>query len=147
MLLTVKKKMAIMLLAGIFCLLFSPLTVSASADEINSPQASEYIRSTSVSITPKGNGKLLVENELGATRIVDKLGIISLEIQKKVGGYWKSVDILVTRDYDYNTGTYVYDCYYYGTKGTEYRSYVEFYVENDGGSETKIVTSAAKVAN
>ncbi len=147
MLLAAKKKMVIMLLAGMLCMLVSPLAVYASEDDAQSPRASEYIRSTSVEIIPQGNGTLLVKNKLGATTIVDKLGIISLEIQKKVGGYWQSIDTLVTDDYDYNTGTYIYDCYYYGTPGTEYRSYVEFYVENDGGSETKIVTSTPKVAN
>jgi hypothetical protein len=147
MLLAAKKKMVIMLLTGMLCMLFSPLAVYASEDDAQSPRASEYIRSTSVNITPQGNGKLLVENKLGATTIVDKLGIISLEIQKKVGGYWQTIYTIVENDYLYNTGTYVYDCYYYGTPGTEYRSYVEFYVENDGGSETKIVASTPKVAN
>ncbi|MDD2246576.1 MAG: hypothetical protein PHI70_04085 [Proteiniphilum sp.] len=138
--------MMIMLLVGMLCMLFSPLAVYASEDDAQSPKASEYIRSTSVNITPQGNGRLLVENKLGATRTVDQLGIISLEIQKKVGGYWQSIDTLVTDDYAYNTGTYIYDCYYYGTPGTEYRSYVEFYVEDDGGSEIKIVTSTPKTA-
>ena len=147
MLFATKKKMVIMLLAGMLCMLISPLAVYASTDDTQSPQASEYIRSTSVNITPQGNGRLLVENKLGATRIVDKLGIISLEIQKKVGSYWQSIDTLVTNDYDYNTGTYIYDCYYYGIPGTEYRSYVDFYVEDNGGSEIKIVTSTPKTAN
>ena len=142
-----KKKMIVMVLAGILCILASPLAVYASEDDAQPSRASEYIRSTSVEIVPQGNGTLLLKNKLGATTIVDKLGIITLEIQKKVGGYWQSIDTLVTDDYDYNTGTYIYDCYYYGTPGTEYRSYVEFYVKNDGGSETKIVTSTPKVAN
>lgn len=142
-----KKKIIFMVLAGMLWMLVSPLAVYAGAEDAQSTRASEYIRSTSVSITPQGNGKLLVKNKLGATTIVDKLGIITLEIQKKIGGYWQSIDTLVTNNYDYNTGTYIYDCYYYGTPGTEYRSYVEFYVANDGGSETKIVTSTPKVAN
>lgn len=146
MLFATKMKMVLGLLVGMLCMLFSPLAVYASTDDAQSPPASEYIRSTSVNITPQGSGRLLVENKLGATRVVDKLGIISLEIQKKIGGYWQSVDTLVTDDYTYNTGTYIYDCYYYGTPGTEYRSYVEFYVEDDGGSETKIVTSTPKTA-
>jgi hypothetical protein len=88
----------------------------------------------------------LVENKLGATRIVDKLGIISLEIQTKRNGYWQSIAILARDVYSYDTGTFVYDTLYYGTAGTEYRSYVEFYVENDGGSETKIVVSSPVTA-
>lgn len=85
-----KKKMIVMVLAGMLCMLFSPLAVYASEDDAQSPRASEYIRSTSVEIVPQGNGTLLLKNKLGATTIVDKLGIITLEIQKKVGGYWQS---------------------------------------------------------
>lgn len=137
-----KKKVIILLFVCMFYLLISPLTSYGE----QSPQASEYIRSTSAVIIPGDAGKLLLQNKLGATRIVDKLGIISLEIQTKVNGYWRSIDTLVTGDYDYNTGTYIYDCYYYVTPGIEYRSYVEFYVGNDGGSETKIVTSEPVLA-
>lgn len=147
MLLDAKKKMVIMLLAGMLCMLISPLAVYASEDDAQSPRASEYIRSTSVEIIPQGNGTLLVKNKLGATTIVDKLGIKSLEIQTIRNGYWQSIYTIVKNDYLYNTGTYIYDCYYSGTPGTNYRSYVEFYVENNGGSETKIVTSTPKVAN
>lgn len=78
---------------------------------------------------------------LGATRIVDKLGIKTLEIQKKVNGYWQAAYTLKNQ-YQYNTGTFVLDLLYYGTPGAEYRSYVEFYVEDDGGSETKLIVSS-----
>ena len=142
-----KKKMILIVLAGMLCMLVSPPAVYAGADDAKSPQASEYIRSTSVEIVPQGSGKLLVKNKLGATTIVDKLGIKTLKIQILKNGSWQTIDTLVKNDYLYNTGTYVYDCYYYGTSGTQYLSYVEFYVEDDGGSETKIVASSPKVAN
>lgn len=131
----------------IVSMLIFPITAYANTDNTPSPQASEYIRSTSAVITPGDDGELLLENKLGATRIVDKLGIISLELQTKVNGYWRTIDTLVTDDYLYDTGTYIYDCYYYATSGKEYRSYVEFYVENDGGSEIKIVTSEPVTLN
>lgn len=136
-----KKRFITMLIVCMFCMLFSPFAAYAEAVDVQSPQASEYIRSTSAVIIPGEDGELLLQNKLGATRIVDKLGIISLEIQTKVNGYWRSIDTLVTDDYLYDTGTYIFDCYYDVTPGIEYRSYVEFYVENNGGSETKIVTS------
>jgi hypothetical protein len=142
-----KKKMILIVLVGMLCMLVSPVAVYGSADDSKSPQASEYIRSTSVEIIPQGSGKLFVKNKLGATTIVDKLGIKTLEIQTVRNGYWQTIYTIVKNDYLYNTGTYVYDCYYYGTPGTQYRSYVEFYVEDDGGSETKIVASSPKVAN
>ncbi len=141
-----KKKIIAILFVCMFCMLFSPIASYAEAEDVQSPQASEYIRSTSAVIVSNGGGELLLKNKLGATRIVDKLGIKTLEIQKKVNGYWRSIDTLATDDYLYGTGTYVFDCYYYVTPGVEYRSYVEFYVENDGGSETKIVTSEPVVA-
>ncbi|WMJ85571.1 hypothetical protein [Anaerocolumna sp. MB42-C2] len=140
------KKTIIMLLSVILCFTCFPMDIYAATDDILSPQASKYIRSTSVNIFPESDGKLLLENKIGATRIVDKLGIITLEIQAKKNGYWQSVDVLVTDDYLYDTGTYIYDTYYYGTTGTQYRIYVEFYVENDGGYEIKAVTSTPKTA-
>lgn len=140
------KKHVIALFAITLIMAFPSITAYASSDEIASPQASEYIRSTSVNIFPEGDGKLLLENKVGATRIVDKIGIITLEIQTKRNGYWQAIETLVTDDYLYDTGTYIYDLFYYGTAGTEYRSYVEFYVENDGGSEIKVVTSDSKTA-
>ena len=140
-----KKKIITLLYACILSMVFSQLAAYARTDEIQ-PRASEYIRSTSVTMTPMGDGVLLLQNKLGATGVVDKLGIISLEVQTKTHGYWDSIYTIVTDDYLYDTGTYIYDCYYDGTAGTEYRSYVEFYVEKDGGSEIKIVTSSPQTA-
>lgn len=141
-----KKKMIAMLFVSMLCIFTFSFAAYAHEISVETPRASKYIRSTSVNIIPKRDGKLLLENKLGATRIVDKLGIISLQIQTKRNGYWRSVYTLVTDDYRYNTGTYIYDTYYYGTAGTEYQSYVEFYVENDGGSETRIVVSSPVIA-
>ncbi len=136
-----KKRIIMVLFTVMLCMLASPLASLASANNVESPKASLYIRSTSVTARAMGNGTLLLENKLGATRIVNQLGVKTIEVQTLKNGYWQSVYTIVRNDYLYNTGTYVYDCYYYGTPGTKYRSYVEFYVANDGGSETKIVTS------
>lgn len=136
------KKTAVSIL--ICVLLISAVSFTAYANE-REPMASEYIRSTSVELISIGNGQLIAENMLGATRIVDKLGIKTLEIQKKVNGYWQAAYTLKNQ-YQYNTGTFVLDLLYYGTPGAEYRSYVEFYVEDDGGSETKLIVSSPVVA-
>lgn len=136
------KKISILFLAMITCIAAFSFTAHAYEDGIVYPQASEYIRSTSVSLEAEGSdGKLLSENKVGATRIVDKLGIKTLEVQTKVNGYWRKYETLIKDSYKYDAATFIYDFYYYGTPGTEYRTYVEFYVEDDGGSETKIVTS------
>ena len=75
------KKMIFIFLGAMLYVLIFPLTVHAGTENDVFPQASDYIRCTSVNITPQGNGRLLVENKLGATTIVDKLGIKTLEIQ------------------------------------------------------------------
>jgi len=142
-----KNKVFAMLLASVMYFQIFSFAAYAKDESIVSPYASTYIRSTNVSLTPQGsNGKLLSENKLGATRIVDKLGIITLEIQAKSNGYWRTIDTLLTDVYSYNASTFTYDLYYYGTPGTEYRTYVEFYVEDDGGSEKKIVVSSPTIA-
>ncbi|MGB8450844.1 MAG: hypothetical protein WCD89_00790 [Anaerocolumna sp.] len=139
-------KKIIVLLLSFVMLLFTlfPPGAYAAADKVLSPQSSIYIRSTSVNMFPEKDGTVLLENKLGAARIVDKLGIITLEVQAMKNGYWQSIDVLVTDNYLYDTGTYIYDTYYYGTPGTKYRTYAEFYVGNDGGYEIKAVTSTAK---
>lgn len=141
-----KKITVILLTAVMFTIVFS-FTAYASENGIVYPQASEYIRSTSVTLKSEGSdGKLLSENKLGATRTVEKMGIKTLEIQTKVNGYWRKYETIVKDSYRYDANTFIYDFYYYGTPGTEYRTYVEFYVENDGGSETKIVISSPVTA-
>lgn len=144
-----KKKIitALALFTVMMSMLALPLVSYAVTDANQVPQASLYIRSTSATVEPEGNGKIYLYNALGATRIVDQLGVKTIEVQAFTNGYWRSVYTIVEDDYLYNTGTYVYSCYYYGTPGTQYRSYVEFYVANDGGSETKIVTSNPVTAN
>ncbi len=141
------KKLIAVFLTVILCTMASPFTSYADGGNDLAPQASLYIRSTSATIQPQGNGKLYLENILGATRIVDQLGVKTIEIQTLKNGYWQSTYTIVKNDYFYNTGTYVYACYYSGTPGTQYRSYVEFYVSNAGGEETKIVTSQPVTAN
>jgi len=147
MLIIKSKKISVLFLTIIMCITAFPFNAYASESSIVYPQASEYIRSTSVTLKSEGSdGKLLSENKLGATKIVDKLGIKTLEIQTKVNGYWRKYETLIKNSYRYDAATFIYDFYYYGTPGTEYRTYVEFYVENDGGSETKIVTSSPLTA-
>lgn len=147
MLIIKKKKISILLLIMAVCLTIFSLTAYAVESGIVQPQASEYIRSTSVVLKSEGsNGKLLSENKIGATGIVDRLGIKTLEIQTKVNGYWRKYETIINDYYKYDAATFIYDFYYYGNPGTEYRTYVEFYVEDDGGSETKIVTSSPKTA-
>jgi len=141
------KKFKTILLTAVMCIEAFSFTAYASENGIVYPQASEYIRSTSVTLKSEGSdGKLLSENKLGATRTVDKLGIKTLEIQTKINGYWRKYETLVKNSYKYDANTFIYDLYYYGTPGTEYRTYVEFYVENDDGSEIKIVVSSPVTA-
>lgn len=127
-------------------LLFSLFPKGIYAAGPLSSQASSYIRSTSVNMFPKGNGMILLENKLGATRIAGKLGLVTLEVQAMKNGYWQSIDVLASDDYLYHTGTYIYDTCYYGTPGIKYRTYAEFYVESDGGHEVKAVTATEKRA-
>ncbi|WP_313340937.1 hypothetical protein [Sedimentibacter sp.] len=74
MLIAKKKKISILFLVVAVCITIFSLTAYAAESSIVYPQASEYIRSTSVVLKSEGsNGKLLSENKIGATGIVDKL--------------------------------------------------------------------------
>ncbi len=138
----IKRKAIFVVLITSLCLSGFMSNIFADDDKIVSPQASEYIKYTNVSMTSNQGGECVLALKLNATRIVDVLGVRSVEIQRKVGSSWYSADTLLMDDYNYDSGSYVCDMYYYGTTGTQYRAYVEFYVENDGGSETKIVISS-----
>jgi len=65
-----KKKIIVGVLSFLCVLLFSVSTYAIDAEKL---RASIYISSTSVEIIPQGNGILLLENKLAATRKVDKL--------------------------------------------------------------------------
>ena len=115
MLIIKKKKISILLLIMAVCLTIFSLTAYAVESGIVQPQASEYIRSTSVVLKSEGsNGKLLSENKIGATGIVDRLGIKTLEIQTKVNGYWRKYETIINDYYKYDAATFIYDFYYYG---------------------------------
>lgn len=138
-----KKKKFILVFAAMLCILALPLALNA--DTI-SPQASRYISSTNVAIQAEGNGKLYLYSKVVGTGIMDQIGVKTMEIQTLKNGSWQTAYTIVEDDYRYNTGTYVYACYYTVIPGNQYRSYVEFYVAHNGGSETKIVTSSAVTA-
>lgn len=138
-----KKKKFILVFAAMLCILALPLALNA--DTI-SPQASRYISSTNVAIQAEGNGKLYLYSKVVGTGIMDQIGVKTMEIQTLKNGSWQTAYTIVEDDYRYNTGTYVYTCYYTVIPGNQYRSYVEFYVAHNGGSETKIVTSSAVTA-
>lgn len=138
-----KKKKFILVFAAMLCILALPLALNA--DTI-SPQASRYISSTNVAIQAEGNGKLYLYSKVVGTGIMDQIGVKTMEIQTLKNGSWQTAYTIVEDDYRYNVTTYAYACYYTVIPGNQYRSYVEFYVVGNGGSETKIVTSSAVTA-
>ncbi|WP_379141353.1 hypothetical protein [Paenibacillus sp. sgz500992] len=129
-------------LSMVMILLLSFYSTAFAAGDDQVLRASPYIRSSSINVFADGNGKLRVESYVGATGVADKLGIKELSIQKKSNGYWLPVEILISDNYKDDAISYIYDTFYYGSAGTTYRAYVEFYVEKDNGSETKISVSS-----
>jgi len=67
MLIVKKKKISTLVLIMITCIAVFSLTAYATENGSVYPQASEYIRTTSVVLKSEGsNGKLLSENKIGA---------------------------------------------------------------------------------
>lgn len=70
-------------LSMVMILLLSFYSTAFAAGDDQVLRASPYIRSSSINVFADGNGKLRVESYVGATGVVDKLGIKELSIQKK----------------------------------------------------------------
>ena len=140
-----KKRNSILIFLTLICILALPLAANASTVPIT-PMASLYISSTSVTLDSVGNGRVLLGNAIRGTGIMDQIGVKTIELQTLKNGSWQTAYTIVNNDYLYNSGSYYYDCYYTVTPGNQYRSYVEFYVADNGGSETKIVTSSPVIA-
>lgn len=132
-----KKVIAMMILISIIGIMGNSIIVFA--DEPITSSASDYIRSTSVNIVAESNEKLKIEAVLGATKTVEKLGFDYVKIQRYTDGNWKTIETLDSNVYIYNRSTVAYATTYYGIAGEQYRALVNFYVEDKGGSDSKLV--------
>ena len=132
-----KKRIAFLLCV---LLVIMGLPATACATEVM-PRASEYFSFTDVRAYATGNGKVLIEIDINATRMMDEVGASVVHIyEKQTNGTYKEV-------YKYTKEAYpnlivedsffgYVDITYQGTSGKEYYAIVGCYAKNSTGSET-----------
>lgn len=109
-------------------------------------RASDYLSSYSIALTARNNRRMIVTMDVTAVRTMNKVGCLTLIIEKKVGGSWYEVDTLIGSDdpdlfYSYNTADYFQEYSFYGEEGVQYRVTMTAYARDDSGFDTGEVTS------
>jgi len=114
-------------------------------------QASEYFGYTDVRAYAEGGGEILIEIDVDATSIMQKVGASEVYIyeQQSDGGY-DNVYTFTMEDYPYlvksNTHCAYLDVYYQGTPGVSYYALVGCYAKDSNGSETLYFATNAVTA-
>ena len=132
-------KKIISMLCAVMLIVILPAT--ACATEVT-PRASEYFGYTAVQARAAGNGKVCIEIDINATRMMDEVGASVIHIyEKQANGSYKEV-------YKYTKAAYpnmmlvedsffaYLDVTYQGTSGKEYYAIVGCYAKDSAGSET-----------
>lgn len=108
-------------------------------------RASQYLNGYSVGIEARGSGKIAVAMTVDGTGVMDKIGVIEVEIEQKVNGAWRYYDSLFASEYpeffEYNSRDFVGTTYFQGTPGVSYRVTLTVYARNSKGSDTGYITS------
>ena len=77
----------------------------------------------------------------------DKIGVLAIDIEKKVDGEWQYHDTLDSIDhpefFTYNSYDHVGAVDFYGTPGVTYRVTLLVYTKKGSGSDTDTITSPA----
>lgn len=113
------------------------------------PFASKYLNSYTVVLAAKGSGKMNVSMSVDGTGVMDKIGVMEIEIDYLKNGtwyYWGSLDSVEHPEfYSYNSRDYVGDASFTGTPGVTYYVTLTVYAKKGTGSDTGYVTSPAVV--
>lgn len=130
-------------------LLFCLCTSALATDYPVAPIASDYVASVGVSLSANGDGKMTVKFDVVGKGIMDKVGVMSITIDKKVDGAWKPYTTFsVVQHPEY----YAHDAIskqgsqeFTATPGVTYRATVLGYAENSSGYDTSYATSGTTV--
>ena len=124
------------------------MSVPASANDNELvPYASNYLERYYVALGAHGNGKMTISISVDGVGKQDKIGVLSIDIEKKVNGEWQYHDTLDSIDhpefFTYNSYDHVGAVDFYGTPGVTYRVTLLVYTKKGSGSDTDTITSPA----
>lgn len=141
----IKNRFRVISLILIICLFFS-FGAAAAYIPPDSPDASYYISSYSVSIINGGNGKLKVDFDITGTGVMTKIGASCITIYKSSGAYVATIwhtdsgrsGMMGSNDY------YHSDVETYTVTPGSYYVVITFYAKNSSGSDAQSVQTGTK---
>ena len=132
-----------------FVLLLGMCVPASASDNGPLPYASNYLERYSVALGAHGNGKMTISTSIDGVGRQDKIGVLSIDIEKKVNGVWQYYDTIDSIEHPeffaYDSYDYVGAIDFYGTPGVAYRVTILAYAKKGSGSDTGTVTSPAVV--
>jgi hypothetical protein len=101
--------------------------------------ASDQISSYSITIVPRGSGRVEVTvNVIGTHRQMTRIGFPGIILYERIGGSWSSVAIHSAK---YNptvpAGSHSFVFTYQGVAGRQYYAYSSFFARDTHGSDTR----------
>lgn len=142
------KKRFVSFLMAVLMIISVSGTTSAGGIEIT-PFASRYLDSYIVALAAKGNGQMSVSMSVDGTGVMDKIGVMEVEIDYLKNGSLQYYDSLYASEYpefyDYNSRDFVGTAYFTGTPGVTYYVTLTVYAKKGTGSDTGYITSSAVV--
>ncbi len=124
--------------------LFTSLIINASAATVI-PNASNYLSSYSASVTNASGGRIIVNFDVNATRVMQQVGASYIVVQVYNSGTWTGVasyfGSTTSGMLAYNTFSNVGSVGYQGIAGQLYRALVTVYAADSTGSDSRQVTT------
>lgn len=136
--------LAIIMVASLNTANAAEASATATAD---SPvlRSSDLLVKAVIGIDARSNHQIIIETNIIAKTTMDKIGILTLQIQKKVNGTWCEYQTLYSSDHpdfiSYNTIVYSYDYSFYGTQGDTYRAVITAVARKGDQMETRVYPS------
>lgn len=114
------------------------LSVPVMAEEEIAPYASAYFVGYGAYLFRTSATSFQIWFEVDAKGTMDKLGVSSIVLERSIsGGDWETIKIFRPSSFPdmmcTNTGSHTDYVSYAGVSGCDYRAYVTFYAEKNGG--------------
>ena len=121
--------------------LFLPTTAMAADDSIT-PYASYYLNAYNTYICDLGNGQIQIWYEVAGTRIMDEVGVLSIELYEvKSDGSLSWIKTFQHEDYSsmlaYDTDYTFSHVSYSGSSSKTYKAYVCIWAGKNGSGDTR----------
>ena len=130
------------------CMMLSLCGISSFAIDT---RASLYLDAYYVDATAIGNGKILFEFDVDATRTVDVVGATRILVQEKLSnGTWSDVKTYYSGSnpsmLDYDTSAHEGSVTYKGTVGKTYRAQIVIFAGDENGEDSRILYTVEATA-